>query len=628
MKMRMQLILTVLMLCLALQPMKAQLDGIGLGAANEIVETSGEIELLDASEARYSERQRITILNAESRANFFYVYYDDDNKILNLDVDIFDINGEPVRKVRKSEIRDEAAIGGGSIYTEQRVKYIELNHAEYPYVVEFNYTQRLRGIRLASMPNWYFQDRNTSAVQKSTFTVTVPDELSIQYQLYNLELDPQVSKSKGKTVYKWEASNIAAFENEPYTVASGQQLPLLRLTPSRFQVDDYAGSMESWDAYGQFMHELWDGRDEIAPELATKVQELTADASSNKEKIARLYALMQEQKRYVSVQLGIGGWQPFSADYVEEHGYGDCKALSNYMKAVLAEIGIESYPVIIQASGHHPYEVEDDFVDPAFNHAILYVPEEDMWLECTSSVNPAGYLGSFTNDRKVLLVTPEGGRLARTPKLGTAENTSAEHLVVALAADGSAVLHYEGVMQGIPHEKWRYYEFGYSEEEVKNKIREKGKLPTLNLNEVSVKAAPDMPTATVHFTAETERYASRAGKRLFVPLNLICPWQEVPDAVENRTRPVQVPYGYTKDAVIELQLPENYRVESLPKPLEISTPFGAYSLSVEETEGGVVVRRKLVLTDEEQPAEAYAEFREFLQQLVKADASKMVLVSE
>ena len=69
-------------------------------------------------------------------------------------------------------------------------------------------------------------------------------------------------------------------------------------------------------------------------------------------------------------------------------------------------------------------------------------------------------------------------------------------------------------------------------------------------------------------------------------------------------------------------------MESLPKPLEISTPFGAYSLSVEETEGGVVVRRQLVLTDGEQPAEAYAEFREFLQQLVKADASKMVLVSE
>lgn len=107
---------------------------------------------------------------------------------------------------------------------------------------------------------------------------------------------------------------------------------------------------------------------------------------------------MQEQKCYVSVQLGIGGWQLFLVDYVEEYGYGDCKVLSNYMKVVLVEIGIESYLVIIQVSGYYFYEVEDDFVDLVFNYVIFYVLEEDMWFECMSFVNLVGYLGSFIND--------------------------------------------------------------------------------------------------------------------------------------------------------------------------------------------------------------------------------------
>ena len=609
-------------------PLSAQLDQELLGNANEIVESEGTLELVSEQEARYTERHRITILNAESRANLFYVFYDPDNKILDLDADIYNITGEPVRKVRKSEIRDEAAVGGASIYTENRVKYIELNHAEYPYILEFTYTQRLKGISLASMPNWYFQKRSSSAVKSSKFTVVVPKNLDFQHQLYNLDADPQIWESGGKTTYHWSAQNLPAYSLEPYSPPYHEQAPILRLTPARFKIDDYQGSMESWDAYGEFLHELWRGRDQLPPDLANEIQELTADAATTDEKIARVYRHMQENKRYVSVQLGIGGWQPFSASYVEEHGYGDCKALSNYMKSALQVLGIESYPVIVEASHSRPYEVEDDFVDPDFNHAILYVPKEDMWLECTSPINPAGYLGRFTNNRRVLLVTPEGGRLAWTPNLGPEENVSQEALMVRLAADGSAELDYRAEMHGIMQESWRRNEYYLSKEEVKDRVRRKGKLPTMTLDEVALESDPDQARSELAFTASTKRYAARAGKRLFVPLNVICPRTKVPDPVENRGQPVVVSYGYTESATMDFQLPAGYRVESLPKATDLDTPFGRYSLSVEEIEGGVRVERNFVLLDDEQPAESYTEFREFLQQVVKSDATKMVLVSE
>ncbi|MEO0873065.1 MAG: DUF3857 domain-containing protein, partial [Bacteroidota bacterium] len=120
-------------------PLLGQLDQNFLGVANEIVEAEGELELLSEEEARYYERKRITILNEDSKANLFYVFYNDENKILDLDADIYDMSGKQIRKVKKSEIRDEAAVGGGTIYSDQRVKYIELNHAQYPYVLEFTY---------------------------------------------------------------------------------------------------------------------------------------------------------------------------------------------------------------------------------------------------------------------------------------------------------------------------------------------------------------------------------------------------------------------------------------------------------------------------------------------------------
>ena len=591
----------------------AQLDGMRLGNANEIVEAVGEIEFINEEHARYYERKRITILNAESEANLFYVHYNHENKILNLNVDLFDITGEPIRKVKKSEIRDVAAVDGVSIYSENRVKYIELNHAVYPYIVEFSYSQILKGISLASLPNWYFQESNTSAVSSSTFTIMVPDGQRFQHQLYNIDVDPQVTTVSNGKHYKWRVENLPAFGLEPYSLSVSQQLPVLRLTPGQFKIDQYSGSMQSWDAYGEFLARLWQGRDEISPELMAEVQTLTAAANSDAEKIALLYKFMQENKRYVSVQLGIGGWQPFPVDYVEEHGYGDCKALSNYMKAMLAAVDIASYPVIIKAGGHHPYEVEDDFVDPDFNHAILYVPSEDVWLECTSTINPPGYLGRFTNDRKVLLVTPEGGRLARTPKLDATDNKATESMEIVLAADGGATLNYQGELSGILHEDWRYYEYSYTEEEITDKIREKGKLPTLDFSTVELQVAPNDPNCSLAFSAVSTRYSSRAGKRLFVPLNLICPRTNTPNQIDNRSNPIVLPYGYTQEAHIKLQLPEGYRVESLPKPLSLETPFGTYDLTIEEAEGSVQVKRSFMLNGEQQDASAYDAFREFLQ---------------
>lgn len=622
-------IATFLFLVFAHLSLLGQLDNKALLLhANEIVESEGQLEIISASEAIYSEKKRIVILNKESKANAFAVFYDPDNKILNLDADIYDLSGTPIRKVRKSEIRDVAAVDGVSIYTENRVQYIELNHSEYPYILEFSYRQKLKGISFAAGENWYFQDRPSSAVTSSSYEITVPDDLDIQYQLYNLDLEPTITNTGSEKVYRWEAKNIPAIKFEPYDIPSHRQVPLLRISPSKFEIDKYTGSMESWQAYGDFLQQLWVDRDQLPPALKEQIRDLTADTEDTKEKIARLYRLMQENKRYVSVQLGIGGWQPFTAEYVEERGYGDCKALSNYMKAMLHEIGVESYPVIVYAGGHHPYEVEDDFVDPAFNHAILYVPGEDMWLECTSSVNPPGYLGEFTNDRKVLLITPQGGALARTPKLSLEENNSDEKFTVNLATDGSATLQYEALLKGIPHEDWRYYKYAYSPKDIEDKVRNIGKLPTLILNEVDITNDTNLPQNTLTFSATANRYASRAGKRLFVPMNLICPRTYVPDAVENRQYPVMISHGYTEQATITFNLPDGYKTESLPQPQLLETPYGRYETKVTEAEGTVTLQRNYQMYDQEHSAEDYEAFRDFLMTVAKHDASKMVLVSE
>jgi len=599
-----------------------------LADAYEIAETEGRLEILNETEARYSERRRITILHEKSQANSFGIGYDSDNKIEQFDADIYDLSGTAIRKVRKSEIRDASAVSGGTMYDDSRVRYLELNHATYPYILEFTYTQRLKGIAFAAFPNWYFQSRGSTAVQTSTFTIVVPQNMDIQYQTYNIDLEPTIQTAGTSTTYTWTVKQLPAIKYEPLHPPLHQVLPLLCITPRRFKIDNYPGSMASWQAYGDFLYRLWRGRDAVPAALQERLNQLVADAGSDREKIERLYHFLQENKRYVSVQLGIGGWQPYDVNYVEERGYGDCKALSNYLKAILHAQGIESYPVILSAGSDHPYEVEDDFVDPDFNHALLYVPQEELWLECTSKNNPAGYLGRFCNDRRVLLVTPEGGQLARTPRLGIAENQALETVLLTIAPDGSATLDYKGELHGILSEEWRDYSFYHTPQEIENKVRQKGKLPNLQLATVAIDNAPAAPTSTLTFTAAAARYATRAGKRLFVPINLVSPFTEVPEPVAERHLPVVIPYGYSQEATFEYILPAGFRAESLPSDTDLETPYGKYLLTVSSTPKKVTIARRFQLSDATCPPTEYAAFREFLLEVARLDGSKLVLVQE
>lgn len=107
--------------------------------------------------------------------------------------------------------------------------------------------------------------------------------------------------------------------------------------------------MASWNDFGKFIASLNKGRDQLPENIKVKVDELTRGVSDPLEKIIRLYGFMQQNTRYISIQLGIGGWQPFSAEFVGQKGYDDCKALTNYMQSLIKHAGIKSYYALIKS---------------------------------------------------------------------------------------------------------------------------------------------------------------------------------------------------------------------------------------------------------------------------------------
>ena len=602
-------------------------DSLLAGADEVVRDETYELEVRSEKEGIVRYRKVATLLNKDSDANIFVLGYDADSKVKKLEARIYDAVGQEIRKLDKDEIRDLAAVDGFSVYQDNRLKYLEANHHEYPYTLAYEYEMLVSGINFAFFPRWQIQSYRQS-VEQARFVIRIPREIPLHYKAMNTDIVPRVREDEKEARYTWEIQGLKAIGQEPYSPSTSEILPGLLTAAGKFQVEEYTGSMSSWQAFGAFVAQLFEGRDALPDDVAAEARQIAADAGSDAEKLKALYRYLQKNMRYVSVQLGIGGWQPFDASYVAENKYGDCKALSNFMKALLKEAGITAYPVLI-TNGKMAYEVKEDFTYPLFNHAILYVPSEDMWLECTSNTFPPGYIGSGNDERNVLLITPEGGRLKMTPALNEKDNTTSGKTEITLSADGTAIVTAELQATGSRHEVYRWRQAYNSREELERWFVTNSNLPSLALKSLEIKAAPDAPLAHCHYRARSLRYASRAGKRLFIPLNTISPLKAVPEKMERREHPIVLNKAFTELDTVIFLLPEGFQVESMPEePVVLESSFGSYEARTEWGQGRLLYIRRLQLRKSRLPAEAYEDFRSFFQQVAKADKAMAVWVEK
>ena len=358
------------------------------------------------------------------------------------------------------------------------------------------------------------------------------------------------------------------------------------------------------------------------------VHQITDPVADPKEKIDRLYQYMQKNTRYISIQLGIGGWQPFDAKYVATKAYGDCKALTNYMYSLLKEAGITSFYTLIKA-GKNANKVMADFPSQQFNHVILCVPlqKDTVWLECTSQTIPAGYLGEFTCDRYALLINENGGILVRTPKYGMKENMRTRHIVATLDEEATlrvkAITRYGGLQQDLYHDLIH----GLSKDKVKEFLHEQLDFATYEINSFDYKETKSsLPSVVEALDIVVSNYATITGKRLFIIPNVMTRTHRKLSADEERKFDIELGYEYKDVDTVEINLPAGYATESMPQDVSIISKFGKYNCSVKLLGTQLFYCRSMEYNGGRFPAKDYAELVKFYETIYKADRNKVVLV--
>ena len=425
-------------------------------------------------------------------------------------------------------------------------------------------------------------------------------------------------------------NHLPAAEREPLQPQWYELAPIVYLNTDKVKAGGIDGSMDSWEAYGNLFYELNKDRDKLPEALADQVDKLIADTNDPYEKIDRLYKYVQDNTRYVSIQLGIGGWQTFEAEDVYENGYGDCKALSNYTKSLLKYAGIPSFLTLVGAGENQP-PVQTGFTNHPFNHMILCVPmkKDTIWLECTSSINPTGYLGLFTENRHVLLLTPDGGKLVRTPSSAPEMNQQIRVADVFLDKNGNAKVTVAETATGDKQMSIRALAELGSEKEKEDWMKRRIEVGSFSLGEFEMKPLEEtkVPTCELNYEIQATNWAARSGARVFLSPNVLEKQTRVPEKLENRTQPLDLHIPYLIKDKITYHLPEGFSVEAMSEAeTNIETIFGAYKSGIQmESPTKLIYTREFRMEKIRLPASYYDKYRDFIRDVVKADKVQVVL---
>lgn len=558
------------------------------------------------------------------------VGYDKLSKIVAFEGALYDATGKLIKKLKKADITDYSTYTDYNLFDDQRFKSCAFpKQPDYPYTVEFVIETAERNLMF--YPTWAPQNQEHLAVENATFTVTMPPTLAVRYKEMNLTMPgTSVSLPNGGKSYTWKLINCPAVEFEPLSPPRETQLPIVYTAPTTFDVQDYKGNLSTWSDLGRFYQVLNENRDQIPENLRQQVVELTKDETTTAGKVRKLYQLLQDQTRYVSIQLGIGGWQTIEAEKVATNKYGDCKALTNYAKALLKAAGIVAYPALVRA-GDNESDILTDFPSFQFNHVILCVPNgrDTTFLECTSGHNQVGYVGNFTGNRHALLILPDGGRLIKTPIYRPADNLQQRRITVTVNDQGDAIADVRTRYTGLQQDDYADILHRLNRTDQRSWLLKHIKIPAFELTFFALNEQQGrVPAVTETLSLAVRRWATTSGTRLFLPLNLMSALSPATPLTQPRKTSLALgaPHDFEDSDTITYQLPKGYSPEYTLEPLTVESPFGTYKAQATVEGQRVTYIRRVTMHQGRFPAATYTDWVNFRKKIAKADRSQMIFV--
>ena len=594
-----------------------------LSNANAVIRESSEDHIMKSvNEMEIKQSSAITILNtAGDSFATVYIPYDPTTKVSNIKVELYDEFGKLFKTFGKKDFSDYTNNPSSGLYVDNRVLVLRPISTIYPYKIKTSYDTNTSDTTFLNFrPLWTYR----LAVEKSSFSMLNQSGIKIRTKINDKPL-AKVTHSEEGNLWKYSYQNIEAITEENLSPSLDYLIPQVEFSPEKFSLAGKQGDMTDWNSFGKwYYHQLMSPVSVVTPEILAEVAALNLKGTTS-EKVKTLFQYMQNKTRYVFIAMGIGGWQPMPASEVSKKGYGDCKALTNYMRTLLTAAGIPSYYAIIY-NGDSVINFDKDFPKFSGNHAILMVPteKEPIWLENTSQRIAFNHLSYSSHNRNVLAVKENGIELINTPIYKPEE--SKEKLIgkINIAEDGSISSTANFEFSGGQYDS-NLRLFSLKNDELIEAL--KNRHYNLKIDQIAVQNLKnDRDDAKIIFdlNLKANSFSKKIGNDLFFP---VMPYYQSVSFSSNDERklPFENSFPFQDDYEVEFSIPEGYKFSEIPKSTNLTTEFGTYTINYDLKDNKLFVHRILTINKGLYPKEKYSEYIAFRKKTASNDNTKILI---
>ncbi|GAA4279726.1 DUF3857 domain-containing protein [Gaetbulibacter aestuarii] len=595
--------------------------------ANAVVRLNDILVTIDArDELHTSERRIVTVFNEKGyRAVQAGAGYNNYNKVKKIEAHIFNEFGNEIKKFKKHDFTDQSAVDGGSLYSDSRILYMGYTPVSYPFTVEF--TCEMETSNTLVIPSWRPIPGYYVSVENDNYTLKDHAGLGLRFKEKHLK-DYKVEKQITTNDLKYSLKQVKAVKPEDLSPGFSDFNPKVMFAVNKFHYYGVDGEASNWLEFGDWMNnELLKGRDQVSTKTQEAILKLTEGIDDPVEKAKKVFEYVQNNTRYISVQVGIGGVQPISAMEVDEVKYGDCKGLTNYTQSLLKVAGVTSYYTVVE-SGRHIENLESDFASIAQgDHIILAIPTKDemLWVDCTSQIHPFNFIGDFTDNRNVLVIKPGASEIMKTVEYPDTLNFQGTTAEIRLKSDGSMFSKVKRLTKGTQYDN-RFPLERRSKKDIEEFYKETwGYVNNLEIQDYDFNNDKENIVFTENLNLEARNYASFNGDLVLFPLNALNKNTFVPDRYRSRKLPLEIQRGYLDEDHFVFKLPEDFEVASIPENMTIDNKFGTYKIEIKQEDNTIHYNRKLLIKKGTFPNTDYRDYRNFRKQIASNDRAKAVL---
>lgn len=307
--------------------------------------------------------------------------------------------------------------------------------------------------------------------------------------------------------------------------------------------------------------------------------------------------------------------------------YDACLNTLVYTKNLLEVFGIKAFYTLINVS-EKPINVIEKLPSLQGNQMILFIPlpNDELWLDCASYEWPFNFISKNKTQRTAFVITEDGGKIEHTPTYTADENLQKTDIQLKLNKNGEIL---EGSLRrsskNIAFEKRSVlYNKDLLEEDF---IRQFSKLKDFKINNLSVSASPNEAKKYEEFNFIGKLIENSKNIIKFSLSTFGTPFS-APKNDNNRVAPFTITKGFSYEDEIELELPNQTKIEIPFQKINKQNKFGTYEVEVLNQAKKLKIKRKYTLKSGEFKKADYALFVKFIESILEDEESVFIVDSQ